>query len=200
MIPAGVTRVIRAIAPTNELYEAMLGDFIEEYEGRRQRDGEASAQRWCWTEALRSLWHTMSHARPSPWVLLSSAFPAMLWGCLVAFLTSMAVFAATLPISQTIQGNYDDSVLIFGMWMLTIPVCFIGGYEAARVGRRAPLWSAALVAVPLIVWIFLPAAIRPAALMNPFTIVRMAIGAMALPSFVAGAVVQQAQFRRLGLL
>ena len=54
MTPAGVVRIIWAIAPTAELRDAMLGDFAEEYETRLGREGRARARCHAWREGLLS--------------------------------------------------------------------------------------------------------------------------------------------------
>lgn len=45
MIPAGVTKLIWAVAPNAIVREAMLGDFNEEFAARERDQGIAAARR-----------------------------------------------------------------------------------------------------------------------------------------------------------
>lgn len=66
MIPAGVKRMIWALAPNEGVREAMPGDFVEEYDSRVRDEGIAAARRWCWRQGIQSL---MTRARVASTVI-----------------------------------------------------------------------------------------------------------------------------------
>jgi hypothetical protein len=70
MSPPLVPRlIITAIAAPAD-YESVVGDLHEEYARRAAREGRAEAQRWYWSQALRSIPSLLSYSRAgrSPFV------------------------------------------------------------------------------------------------------------------------------------
>ncbi|HET7613452.1 MAG TPA: hypothetical protein VFK26_05965 [Gemmatimonadaceae bacterium] len=195
MIPNGVHRIISAIAASPEIREAMLGDLDEEYQVRAERDGIGAANRWCWREAVRSLFGALRHSVPNMSATLTSVLPAMLWGSVIACLASVAVAAVTYPV--TLYAPFDKAVVFTGLSIVARFVTSImGGYEAARVGTKAPLWSAVAAGLLPTTVLFSIAAL---------TIIPSQVGAMVLvsavanillvPGSLAGGILQQAQQR-----
>lgn len=141
MIPIGVHRIVAAITATPEMGEAMLGDLDEEYQARAERDGIAAANRWCWGEAIRSLFGALRHTVPNLSATFTSVVPAMLWGATIAFLGALAVTLVISPL--TLFAPFDRAVAVTGLSIVArFTTSLMGGYEAARVGTKAPLWSA----------------------------------------------------------
>jgi len=66
MIPAGMTRMIWALAPNEGVREAMLGDFVEEYDSRVRDEGIAAARRWRCRQGIQLLFDTLRHSLPPP--------------------------------------------------------------------------------------------------------------------------------------
>ena len=173
----------------------MLGDLDEEYQVRAERDGIGAANRWCWREAVRSLFGALRHSVPNMSATLTSVLPAMLWGSVIACLASVAVAAVTYPV--TLYAPFDKAVVFTGLSIVARFVTSImGGYEAARVGTKAPLWSAVAAGLLPTTVLFSIAAL---------TIIPSQVGAMVLvsavanillvPGSLAGGILQQAQQR-----
>jgi hypothetical protein len=146
MISSTVTRIIWAIAPNAAVREAMLGDLEEEYQLRAERDGVPSATRWCWREAMRSLVDTLRHTVPSVSAVITSLLPAMLWGWLIATLATLAVMLLSVPLTQFLPFAANATLMAI-LVPVRLATSVMGGYEAAWVGKKAPLWSAVAVGV-----------------------------------------------------
>lgn len=188
MIPAGVVRIIWAIAPSPALRDAMLGDFDEEYNARLRRAGRAAARRWCWREALYSLGGALYRSRPDFRALFTAIIPAVLWGYLVAACASLAATMLLLPPVYRYVPVSHAAALMLGIGPVALCTAIIAGYEAARVGRGAPLWSAlalgvviAAVSVPVTSFVWFWPVMMP----------------LAPACCLAGAILQQAQSHRL---
>ena len=203
MIPTGVTRIVWAIAPNSEMREAMLGDLTEEYDLRRARDGVPAARRWCWREGIRSLFDTLRHTAPRFPGIFSSLLPGVIWGWAVAVLTAMAAMVFTLPLTRLFTIKTDPT----GWWTLLslavmLAASVMGGYEAARVGKKAALWSAALLGmVPALAALgSVVAQIVAAQPLRPILFVVGAADLLILPCALLGAILQQSQYRRLEVI
>jgi hypothetical protein len=142
MIPTGVIRIIWAIAPSAELRDAMLGDFSEEYEAQVRRDGQASARAHSWREALLSLGGTLHRSMPGGNELVATVLPAAIWGYIVAMCASISATILFLtPVVRFVPVPYSTAWLV-ALGPTALFTAVLGGYEAARVGQRSPLWSA----------------------------------------------------------
>jgi hypothetical protein len=199
MIPAGVARVIWAVAPNAGVREAMLGDFEEEYGARAQRAGVRAARRWCWQQAAYSLFDTLRHSFPRPAMLATNVLPAVVWGYLVYALSAAAGTAVLLPLIATLKvlGMDQNHAFMVVGFPLIIPAATISGYEMARVGAKAPLWSALLLPIVLNALGMGLLAIRIAPAPAVTLWLQLPIGVVLLTCMLAGAVMQQAQRHRL---
>jgi len=195
MIPKGVNRIVSAIAPTPEMREAMLGDLDEEYQIRAEREGIAAANRWCWREAIRSLFGALRHTVPNLSATFTSVIPAMLWGSVVAFLASVAVVSVTYPL--TLFAPFDKAAVVTGLSIFArLGTSVMGGYEAARVGTKAPLWSAlAFALLPTVVLCTIAALTIVPALVGTDVIVSAVANLLLIPGGLLGGILQQAQQR-----
>lgn len=189
MIPVGVVRIICAIAPTAALRDAMLGDFREEYDARLRVSGHASARAWCWREALRSLGGTLWYSLPGRQAILTSIIPAVLWGYLIAATALMAALVLLLPLARLLMIPASHSMTwLLGLGPLALSATVLAGYEAARVGRRAPLWSSLALGL-----VFAAVSVRLHALVWYWP----ALTLLAPLGCVTGALLQQDQRHRL---
>jgi hypothetical protein len=193
MIPKGVNRIVSAIAPTPEMREAMLGDLEEEYQTRTQREGIAAANRWCWREAIRSLFGALRHTVPNLSTTFTSVLPAMLWGSVVAFLASVAVVSVSYPL--TLFTPFDKAAVVTGLSIVArLGTSVMGGYEAARVGTKSPLWSAlAFGLLPTVVLCTIAALTIVPARVGADVIVSAVANLLLLPGGLLGGILQQAQ-------
>lgn len=198
MIPAGVTKLIWAIAPNAIVREAMLGDFNEEFATREREEGIAAARHWCWGEALRSLSGTLRHSFPSGTALVTSVLPALLWGYLVLAVSMIFVVLLTLPvIGLLIRVMSWSNVSILLSLLAAIPLGILAGYETARIGSKAPLWSAIILGVLLLAASIVAGFGSTST--SLFLLLRVVQWALLAPSLFTGALLQQAQYRRLAL-
>lgn len=202
MMPLGVLRIIRALAANDDVRDAMIGDFQEEYDERVRHYGVHAARLWCWVHAGRSLVDSMLHSRPAPRVVVSSVLPGVLWGYLVIATSSLALAVLLSPaiawlLSVTSRGIVFGVILAFAS-----PTAILGGYEAARVGRGAGLWSAmalglALIAGSVFVYgagvsgVHMVTAHVGVRLFGP----RMLVAVLSLPFCVGGGVLHEARER-----
>jgi len=193
MIPDGVNRIVSAIAPTPEMREAMLGDLDEEYRMRVERDGLDAARRWCWREAIRSFFGSLRHTVPNLSETVTSVLPAMLWGSLIAFLAALVVTIVTWPL--TLFGPFDKMAVGTALSIVARFVTSImGGYEAARVGTKAPLWSAVASGLfPAALFCTIAAVAIGSARVGPAVIASAVANVLLVPGAVLGGILQQAQ-------
>ncbi|HJQ53137.1 MAG TPA: hypothetical protein VJ825_04750 [Gemmatimonadaceae bacterium] len=195
MIPNGVHRIMSAIAANPEVREAMLGDLDEEYQVRAERDGIAAANRWSWREAIRSLFGALRHSVPNLSATFASVLPAMLWGSVIAFLASAAVAAVTYPV--TLYAPFDKAVVFTGLSIVErFVTSMMGGYEAARVGTKAPLWSAVAAGLfPTAVLFAIAALTIIPSQVGTMVLVSAVANVVLVPGSLAGGILQQAQQR-----
>jgi hypothetical protein len=189
--------MIWAISPNEEIRDAMLGDFAEEYATRSQRDGEAAARRWAWAHAIRSFADTLRHSFPSFGRLITNVAPAIVWGYLIGVLCSIAAFVVTLPLVVLLSDVMDRLVVMrFIAIAITVPVGIIIGFETARVGSKAPLWSAVLLCVLIVLATVTAFAAIPTSIVIAPLWYRAAALFPALPGILIGAVLQQSMPHR----
>jgi hypothetical protein len=188
MIPAGVVRIIWAITPTPEFRDAMLGDFNEEYNATLRRGGHVSARAQCWREALLSLGGTLLRSVPGRDALMTIILPAVVWGFLVTACTSAALTLLLLPAVYRFVPVSHSTAWALGIGPMALCASALAGYEAARVGRRSPLWSALVLGLAIAA-----VSVRAIALVWFWP----ALMPLAPVMCVVGAVLQQAQLHRL---
>lgn len=195
MIPNGVHRIISAIAGSPEVRDAMLGDLDEEYQVRAERNGIGAANRWCWREAVRSLFGALRHSVPNLSATFTSVLPAMLWGSVIAFLASVALSAVTYPV--TLYAPFDKAVILTGLSIVVrFTTAIMGGYEAARVGTKAPLWSAVAAGLfPTAVLFSIAALTVIPSQVGVMVLVSTVANIVLVPASLAGGILQQAQQR-----
>jgi hypothetical protein len=195
MIPNGAHRIISAIAANPEVREAMLGDLDEEYQIRAERDGIAAANRWCRREAVRSLFGALRHSVPNLSTIFSSVLPAMLWGSTIAFLASLAVTLVISPV--TLFAPFNTAAAVTGLSIVArFTTSIMGGYEAARVGTKAPLWSAVAAGLfPTAVLYSIAALTLIPSRVGVTVLVSAVANILLVPGSLAGGILYQAQQR-----
>lgn len=139
---------------------ALLGDLEEEFRTVAvPLRGVAKAQRWYWTQILRSLWpaltfhvHSGSAGRLVAAVVLGVVTLFVLGDLLMS--AAVAGFDVVWPLAGA-PGPLSEAAYLVGM----LPASILGGYAAAwhggRNGIAAGLVVAAITVLPLIATIFL---------------------------------------------
>ncbi|HEY4133213.1 MAG TPA: hypothetical protein VGM50_21525 [Gemmatimonadaceae bacterium] len=191
MMPAGVVRLIWAIAPNAEMREAMLGDLEEDFEKRMSEHGRVVARAWVWREALQSLGEVLIGTVPRVGTILTVIVPAVIWSYIVAALANLAMVVLVYPALHPLFGRGPLDIFgLVGIAPLALIAATIAGYEAARVGRASPFWSAIAFSVVLML-----ISIGPLRAISLWYWPVLAV--FGLISAMTGAVLQQAQRHRL---
>ncbi|MEA2690091.1 MAG: hypothetical protein QOJ39_2860 [Candidatus Eremiobacteraeota bacterium] len=86
MTPPFLARAIVAAAAPPLDYESVAGDLEEEYAGRVESAGRAHADRWYWSQALRSVPALLAYTRVRPSLVLDALTAALVVVLLVAML------------------------------------------------------------------------------------------------------------------
>jgi hypothetical protein len=152
-VPRGAERLLEALGADRDLRDSVIGDLAEEFEIRLQWDGPGAARRWYYRESLRVAPYLLRDWwRGLRWrhigyfasvVLLSSL-------CAIALDASLrlgvnGLLLQTKGVSLDAVPTSAGFVALMLAWTL-IDGAF-AGYVAARIGHRAPLPSALLVAL-----------------------------------------------------
>lgn len=155
MVPRLAQALVSAATPPAD-FESVLGDLCEEYAQRRDAMGVRAADRWYWSQAIRSLPFLLSYSRDrSSFVSTLVTCAAVLLG-LLAMLVCNELIDDALMLAVPQLGN-------LGGWHV-VPFFIVGWLLAAAFGGliamalrsralRAPLAAAlgflALIAVPI---------------------------------------------------
>jgi hypothetical protein len=147
--------LLSALGARPEFRDAMLGDMAEEYYMRAELQGEHAAHAWYIDEALRATPHLMRDGLKNlgfggiahvigaglkayaPIVAINAIFA----GDPTVF-TAIMVFPLVKLLARSITTPNAATTLVVGS-----AVSVLGGYFAARFGRRAPLLSSAALGV-----------------------------------------------------
>ena len=155
--PRRAERLLESLGADTEFSDDVIGDLAEEFEIRAMADGVGAARRWYYRESLRVApylvrdWWRGLRANDIGRLAATICFSG---AALMAFdvATRLAWFTVDpglVSLWKALHARGDGWVLVFPAIMLlwTVVDGMVGGYVAARVGRRAPLASALALAV-----------------------------------------------------
>jgi hypothetical protein len=146
--PRTAERLLEMLGTESEFRDLVLGDLAEEFGMRVQWDGQAAARRWYYREGLRVAPYLLrdwwrgsqkKHARYLARVVLASSAALMALEWLL-----QRVKGLLLP-TESARAMAAGLPLLMLAWTLVSGL--FAGYVAARIGRRAPIHSALLMAV-----------------------------------------------------
>src|SRR5260370_26631725 len=86
MTPPLVARALVAVATAPNDYESVAGDLYEEHARRVESTGRACADRWYWSQALRSIPWLLSYSRSGRSLAANATTSAIVVGVLFAML------------------------------------------------------------------------------------------------------------------
>lgn len=148
-VPRRAERLLETLGADTEFRDAVLGDLAEEYEIRVRWDGAKLAGRWYYAEAVRVVPFLLRDwLRNVRWKHVGHFAKAVLWASLVLSVVDFPVRAVlSLLVPHVMSGTLPVFLMAPLMLLWTLVDGGLAGYVAARVGRRAPVQSAMLVAV-----------------------------------------------------
>jgi len=144
------------------LEQAVLGDFHEEWVARMLRDGEGSANRWYWRQALETVPYLFA-----AWIRLAhwSGGRSMAIAVVMAFIvvTGLSVITGSMmSVFFSALGVPLEHWSARLAWTVVPIACLCAaGAVAARIARRAPLASVAAFGVFLLSFQVLLLVARP---------------------------------------
>ena len=115
------------------------------------------------------------------------------WLIVVAFLAAMVVTIVTWPL--TLFGPVDKMAAATALSIIArLATSIMGGYEEARVGTKAPLWSAVASGLfPAALFCTIAAGAIGSARVGPAVIASAVANVLLVPGAVLGGILQQAQ-------
>ena len=131
---------------------------------------------------------------------MTGVLVGVVWGYLVSAFAMMAALLMASPLTLLLLRVMDPVATIMTIsGPIALLVAVAAGYEAARVGTGAALWSATLLGGLLIIMSFVPR--PPRCCHHPFRRCRFwfspVIAVLCVPFLIGGAILQQAQLHRL---
>jgi hypothetical protein len=189
MTPPIIPRALVAIATARADYESVSGDLHEEYVRLARSSGNVDADRWYWSQVLRSLPSLLSYSRSG-----RSVGSAFVKGLLVAGLTlAMLVCAEFLDDAiRTVYpyaGGVKSLPVLIAEWMLAAAFGVAISASVRSHGLRATLFASfglvAAVAVPIVL-----------GFSSPLPPIEWLLLLGAVPAMSAGAAAYQAVSRR----
>ncbi len=151
--PVLAQALVAATAPPND-YESVAGDLHEEYVRLTHCAGEAAANRWYWSQALRSIPSLLSYSR------LHRSIATGLVTASVALAVLVAMLLAVEPIQHLLLAAFGGSRS--PMWALFsaewLNAALFGAILASAVrsgGIRLALWSSLFFIAAIVVPTFL---------------------------------------------
>ncbi|MEO5814657.1 MAG: hypothetical protein ABIT20_05195 [Gemmatimonadaceae bacterium] len=148
--PLTTERLLEALTVRSDFRDGILGDLAEEFAERAERDGEAHARRWYYSEAAGVVPHLLHdwgrslgfrEARRLANVLFASYFLVELLVAVVQIATRAIV--QTLGISAGFLGSSPQSSPTRILVLLAV-VALMFGYCASSLDKKTPLASAIL--------------------------------------------------------
>jgi len=149
--PPLVPRALVAAVATQSDYECLAGDLCEEYSQRVESFGAAAADRWYWSQALRSVPTLLVLSRSDDSLVDSLKIGALVVATLVA--TILVGALANGALDSFFNGSYAPLWLHFAAsWSIVL----LAGYALAYLARRrsvrlaigAALFFVAAFAIP----------------------------------------------------
>jgi hypothetical protein len=148
--PVLAQALVTAAAPPSD-YESVAGDLHEEYVRLLRVAGARAANRWYWSQALRSIPSLLSYSRAQRSITGSLAVAAIALGVLLAMLFAKDLIDQDIGVQY--RGGHCPAWLYFSVDWLDAAV--FGAILALIVrsgGVRLALWSSlllvAVIAVP----------------------------------------------------
>jgi hypothetical protein len=188
--PLGARALVAAVTPPVD-YESVAGDLYEEYARRVRWDGRSCADRWYWSQAIRSIPSLLSYSRSR------RSFGATLTAAAVVVFALVAMLFSNELIGDGIHAVYR-TISGIGAWPFFLAgwldAAFFGAVIAALLrshGTRI-VFIASLV---LFAAIAIPIALRFSSPLSPATWLLL-LGA--IPSMSAGGGAYQVVSRRYG--
>lgn len=148
--PVVAEALVAAVAPPND-YESISGDLHEEYLRYARLGGRRAANRWYWSQVLRSIPWLLSYSRAH-----RSALHTVGVG-LTAIAVLIAMLLATVPINallQAIFGSLARFPLPVSFCVYWIDAAVFGAVLALIVrsaGVRLAFWAALLLVLAFVV-------------------------------------------------
>lgn len=103
MRPPFLAETLVAAAVPQADYESIAGDLHEEYLRRANASNVTEANRWYWSQTLRSLPSFLSYSRASQSLIRSAGV------ALIALAVLVAMVLATIPINAMLQAVFGDA-------------------------------------------------------------------------------------------
>jgi hypothetical protein len=150
--PRGAERLLEALGADTDFRDSVIGDLAEEFEIHLQWDGPKAARRWYYRESLRlapyllrDWWRNLTWKRVGYFanVVLSSSLAVSV----LDFLLRLGVFGLLSLTGTPVDALARSAVFVAMMLVWTLCEGAFAGFVAARIGHRAPLPSAILVAL-----------------------------------------------------
>ena len=154
MTPPRVARVLLAACTSRADYESVVGDLEEEYGARVSQEGRLRADRWYWSQALRSLPALLSYSR-------TDALPRRrLSSVAIIAAVLMAMLAAKDVLDRVIDLALPHAGLPFpAYYALDWTIAAIAGSFLAHILRDHPLRFALLASCGLVAAFGIPIAL-----------------------------------------
>jgi hypothetical protein len=182
MTPPFLAHALIAAGTTSEDYDSVAGDLAEEYAGRATSAGRANANRWYWSQAVRSIPSLLSYSRGSRSARAKLATTGIVVLALVAMLFVKDMIdrlidvavpgSAALPAPLYFALDWLDAALFGGI----LSACVRGG--GVRLALVASVALVAAFALPVVLGFAAPLGV-PASVLLLGTIPAMAAGAAA---------------------
>ena len=186
MTPPFVARALVAAATPPADYESVAGDLHEEYARRVGSTGRTCADRWYWSQAIRSIPSLLLYSRSSSSFAANAATGAII----------VCLLLAMLLCKETIDGAISAVHLDAGRWTFFVAdwldAAFFGAALAAIV-RSQGLRLTLIASLVLVAGFAIPIILGVSAPLHPLAWVLL-LGA--IPAMSVGAAAYQVVRRR----
>ena len=144
--------LVTAVAPPAD-FESVLGDLQEEYAQRCDAAGRSSADRWYWSQALRSVPSLLAYSRVSPSFAANVLTATLVALLLVAMLVIAELLGdATFALYRHVAGVRAWPFFVTG-WVDAAAfgaiIAVIWPSRGVRLTVFASLWLVAAIAIPI---------------------------------------------------
>ncbi|MBC5799205.1 MAG: hypothetical protein GIX03_06745 [Candidatus Eremiobacteraeota bacterium] len=189
MTPPLVARaLVAAVTPPHD-YESVAGDLYEEYTRHGQWEGRSRADRWYWSQAIRSMPSLLSYSRARP------SFGATITAATVIATALVAMLLANELIADGIYAVYR-TVSGIGAWPFFLAGWADAAFFGAMIAALLRMHGARIVLIAsiiLVAAIAIPIALGFSSPLSPATWLLL-LGA--IPSMNAGGAAYQVATRR----
>ena len=150
--PRTAERLLEALGADPGFRDTVLGDLAEEFGMRVEEEGPEAARRWYYRESVRVAPYLLRDwLRSLRWSHIGYFANVVLWSSLSAIvldaLLRLGLVSLLLTRGVALDGLSSSAGLVALMVSWTLVDGAFAGYVAGRIGHRAPLPSALLVAV-----------------------------------------------------